>query len=327
MPEIIDNDLLIQGLRYIDYCRTQRTKDLPFNCRSSTLAVITRLLRDRGLISRQGALTTRGRTFLKKQQLGSYLTSRYTPFGYVYRKRSSRINRQIIKILQGRPKPNARLDQQPLPPQLTIMRAEYISSEENLFDKTIAFVGDYDSTNVAMSLLSKTKDMYVFDIDDRLLKFFNQVARRNASALTTVRCNIFTYRSKKFAKKFDIVVSDPPYAIGGIEKFIQFSISLLRDNGVGYLAVPFHENISWTEQMLFRVTRILERNNCLITDMKKNFYYYPEADNLKSSVIRFKKIVVDRTLNIKRLYSYKASNINAPVVRTRRNIHQLIMPQ
>lgn len=316
MPEIIDNDSLIQGLRYLDFCRTQQMKGLPFNCRKSTLAVITRLLRDKGLISRGGALTSLGRTFLKEQRLDHYFTSRYTPYGYVHRKRSSRINRKIINILRDRPKPNARLDQQPLPPELTIMRAEYIGSEENLFDKTIAFVGDYDSTNVAVSLLSKTKDMYVFDVDNRLLKFFGKVARRNAFTLTTVHCDIFTYRSKKFAKTFDIVVSDPPYAMGGIKKFIQFSISLLKDNGIGYLAVPFHENISWTEQMMFQVTRILERNNCLITDMKKHFYYYHGADDLKSSVIRFKKIAVDRTLNISRLYSYKAHNTNTPVIHT-----------
>lgn len=315
MPEIINKNVLIKILRYINTCSRLGIGSMPINFRKSTLGVAYKILFKKGLINKNNLLSAKGKLFLKKNKLDNIFECKYTSFGYLYKESNNAISNKIVKVIKSRPHPNSKLDQQPLPPQLTIMRAKYIASEENLVDRKIAFVGDYDSTNIALSMLFGNKESFIFDIDKRLLNFFEKTAKNNSYNINTVYCDIFKYKSKKYNKKFDIIVSDPPYAAGGIKRFIEFGISLLKDGGIGFLAVPYHENISWTEQILFEVTKLLVDKNCLITDNNKNFYYYSGADNLKSSMIRFKKMKSNKSIDITKLYSYKEKNINKPIVK------------
>lgn len=318
MPEIIDNNLLIKVLRYLWICNHLKMAVTLPNYRQTTLSVAKDILRKKEWITGHDLLTTKGKSFLEKNKLDDLLECTYTAFGYLYKQDNVKINNRIIKILKQRPKPNHKIDQQPLPPELTIMRAKLIQSEENLFNKKIAFVGDYDSTNVALSLLSKIKEVYIFDIDKRLLNFFEKIAKKEKYIINTINCDISKFKSKKFSEKFDIVVSDPPYAIGGIKKFIEFSVSLLKDDGIGFLAVPYHESISWTEQLLFEVVSLLAKKNCLIVDLKKSFYRYEGADNLNASAIKFKKMKRENTIDIddtNKFYSYKIHNKNKPDIK------------
>ena len=322
MPEIIDKDLLIKVLRYLNASSGPKIIRTPINIRKSTYDVAINILRNKGFINKKNLLNSKGHSFLKRNGLNNLIECRYSTFGYSYAGKNGSVEDKVIEILKKRPNPNYRLDQQPLSPQLTIMRAKYIASEENLFDKKIAFVGDYDSTNVALSMISKNRESFVFDIDKRLLTFFRGIARKNLYKINTVYCDVFKCKSRKYYNKFDVIVTDPPYAMGGIKKFIEFSISLLKIGGVGFIAVPYHENILWTEHILFEVIKLLVDNNCLVTDNKKNFYYYVGADNLRSSMIRFKKIKNENPIDISKLYSYKEKNINVPIINTHENTNE-----
>lgn len=314
MAELINQDLLIKILRYL-YSSNEKGKSLrTINVRGSTLSVALKLLYKRGLIAKMGKVSNKGIEFLKENGLDNVFTGEFSPFGVDFRNKNNKQLQPFLKILKSRPTPNYKLDHQPLIPELTMMRANYIASEENLYNKKVAFVGDYDSTNIALNLSTKIGYTTIFDIDKRLINFFDEAAKKGNYNIETVECDIFKFSDNDFKKKFDVIITDPPYALRGMLSFVEFSISLLKENGVGYIAVPYHGNISWTERLLFEVDKLLIQKGCVITDIHKGFHSYQTADGLKSSMIRIVKGASDKNIDATKYYSYKRRNINKPVI-------------
>lgn len=315
MAEVINEDLLIGTLRYLDAIEQKKIGDIPIDTRHSTFKVVVDLLYKFGYIDNNNRISRKGTLFLERNKLRSFFKVDYTPFGVVYDLNNAEFVSEVRKILKHRPKPDCSLDHQPLWPELTAMRAHYISSEEHLYNKRVAMVGDYDSTGLALSLITKIKDLSVFDIDRRILNYFEEVAKKYSFNLKKVEQDFFKPIPKQYKGMFDVFITDPPYALGGMLKFIEFGITLLNKNGVGYIAVPYHENIDWTNELLFEVNKLIAEKNCVITDILKNFHDYQTADGLRSSMLRIKKVPKKIKIKKTKMYSYKQNNVNKPIIK------------
>jgi predicted methyltransferase len=314
MAEIIDRDLLVGTLRYLDAQENGETAGITVDTRQTTHSVVMELLMKSGFVNTEGKVSPKGERFLEQNKLRDLFKIKYTPYGVEYEGNGNGFVSEVTEILKSRPVANHSLDHQPLWPELTAMRAHYISSEENLFDKKVAMVGDYDSAGLALNLITSVKETTVFDIDKRLLRYFGQVARKHNFSLKRVYQDLFKKTPNKYIGKYDVFVADPPYAMGGMRKFIEFGIDLLKDGGTGYIAVPYHENIAWTERMLFEVGKLVMKRGCVITDVLKNFHRYQTADGLRSSIIRIKKGAFLKEIDVDKMYSYKKININKPEI-------------
>lgn len=316
MAELINQDLLVKILRYL-YASQETNKNFrtSINVRGSTLSVAIKLLCKMGFVTNTGKVTKNGNNFLIENGLDNIFRGEFSPFGVDFNHKNKGRLAPFLDILSNRPKPDYKLDHQPLLPELTMMRANYIASEENLYNKRVAFVGDYDSTNVALNLSTKVGHSTVFDIDKRIIKFFNKIAKVSNYKIETVECDIFKFKNNVYKNSYDVFITDPPYALKGMISFIDFSISLLKEGGVGYIAVPYHGSISWTERLLFDVDKLLVKRGCVITDIHKGFHSYQTADGLKSSIIRIVKGANNKTIDGSKYYSYKKININKPIVK------------
>lgn len=311
MPELIHKDLLVRTLRYMDARERGGATKIDIDTRVTTNKRVIEILIDQGYVGLDEKVSEKGRQFLVDNRLCAPFEVSYTPYGVVYEKNNAYLAR-LREILALRPAPNYEIDHQPLLPDLTGMRAHYISSEENLFDKTIAMVGDYDSTGIGINIATKVKQMTIFDIDERLLKYFSDIAAQNDYPIDCVMQNLFEEVPERFVGQFDVFVTDPPYAMGGMRKFIEFGIKLLKDGGVGYIAVPYHDSIAWTERMLYEVNKLAVENGCVITDTFRNFHRYQTADGLRSSMVRIKKGSSMKQIDQLKMYSYKRVNVNVP---------------
>jgi len=314
MPEIINNDLTIKTLQYLYAKQTHLIEGVPMCTRESTTRATFTILQQKGYIDQTNIVTQKGINFLREYRLTDMFSGKYTPFGMQHDVQKSTLYENILETLAERPAPNYTLDHQPLIPELTIARAQYIASEEILYNKRIAFIGDYDSTNVALLQLARAKEAVVFDIDTRLLRYFRKAAKKNSYVLETVECDIFNYYPHKYLGSFDIFITDPPYAMGGMKGFLDFALSILAKGGVGFIAVPYHDNISWTEDMLYKVSQFLINKRCVLTDINKHFHRYQSADGLQSSMIKMKKGVNSQGNYKEQLYSFKENNINEPII-------------
>ncbi len=314
MPEIIDRNLMVRTLRHIASRGSMETPKIEINTRVTTNKKILELLLEQKNINADWTISNKGLAFIKDKRMCLPFQAEYTPYGVTY-EINDKFLKKLHSLLKNRPTPDYEIDHQPLLVESTGMRSHYIASEENLYDKDIAMVGDFDSTSIGINLCTKVNKMTVFDIDRRLIDFLNLTAKKNNFPVECIYQDLFKPIPKALRGKYDVFVTDPPYAMGGMKKFIEFGIGLLKDGGVGYIAVPYHESISWTEKMLYEVNKIIIQNGCAITDIFKNFHKYQTADGLRSSMIRIKKGSRAKNIELKKMYSYKPFNINVPYVK------------
>lgn len=311
MPEKISEDTITNCLRYKYLC--SKGEKLPLNIRDSTRVAVEEYLYWEGYLDKDHNITVKGNRFLHKNKLTGSFVCEFSPYGYNYSPSGDFDTEEIVKVLNNRPKPNYSLDHQPLLPELTIMRAQYLASEENLFDKSVAFIGDYDSTHVVLSLITRVKEIWVFDIDQRLIKYFRNTSKKYGYNVKLVNCDLFNFDRKNILGRFDVIVTDPPYAYGGMKYFVEFGIDLLKDGGRGYIAAPYHASIGWTEAMLFKILELTLTKNCIVNSINKYFHRYQTADGLQSSMIGIKKGVDLSLVDENKRYSYKEVNINIPI--------------
>ncbi len=313
MPEIINADLKIKYLRYI---ANNIQSSVP-NIRTGTQKRILELLVDDGYVDNLCCPTEKGFKFLTDNKL-NYLTSlSQDAFGVNLQNFYSDSHPRIDKlklILENRPNPNHEIDHHPVSVESLVLRSSFIGSCENLYNKDVGFIGDYDSTNVALNYLFKVKSSTIFDIDTQLLDFFTSTASQYKYKIQALQYDISQYNKENtlYKEKFDIIVTDPPYTVKGMISFLKFAIDCLKSQGKGYVAIPFHENIDWTERILFESQKFIIGNNCSIVDVVKSFHQYPTTDGMKSSLLVFRKDSHIKKANLEKYYTYN-KNINKPI--------------
>ncbi|PHM28014.1 bis-aminopropyl spermidine synthase family protein [Xenorhabdus budapestensis] len=93
-----------------------------------------------------------------------------------------------------------------------------------VFKQKILFLGDDDLTSLALMMAFKKpghyckNNIYVKDIDKELLEFIREVSKENNFIINTEFVDL--KHSNKYAKSFDVILTDPPYTFDGLKLFL-----------------------------------------------------------------------------------------------------------
>ncbi|MBD2816190.1 adenosylmethionine decarboxylase [Xenorhabdus sp. Flor] len=141
----------------------------------------------------------------------------------------------LSPIYAKRPRVNVLLDQAHATLDTSIRRVMLLLNNPIVFKQKILFLGDDDLTSLALMMAFKKlgnycKDnIYVKDIDKELLEFIKEVSKENNFIINTEYVDL--KHSDKYAKYFDVILTDPPYTFSGLKLFLSRAISFAKNDG------------------------------------------------------------------------------------------------
>lgn len=223
-------------LREVHRMRKVGTKDLARGARLPipVTAAIRRELEKGGLLRREGGavLTPEGEAYVT-EVLGfvwgvnkapsprdggrSTIPDEYTE-----------VLERLRNLSELRPTAMPQLDQAHATPKTSLRRALYMQEEGDLGGRDVLFLGDDDLTSVAAGLLKVARRISVVDIDERLLKVIEEISTENGLGIETVCHDLRNPLTEGLRGAFDIVATDPPYTVPGVEVFLSRGIEALR---------------------------------------------------------------------------------------------------
>jgi len=146
----------------------------------------------------------------------------------------------VIKYLNRRPNPEYKFDQSRSTSETVIKRALLMLRNGDVEGKRIAILGDDDGISLALGFLQCAKEIFVIDIDSRVLEFINSFAMEKnlKNVLKTQLWDIRTSFPKKWFHFYDIFEMDPPYTVNGWKLFLDQALVLLdpKKGGTGYIS-------------------------------------------------------------------------------------------
>jgi len=136
-------------------------------------------------------------------------------------------------------------------------------------------LGDDDLTSLAIGLTRRAKKIIVLDIDKRLVKFINQIAKDKNLPIEASKCNFTKEIPKDLEHSFDVFLTDPTPSPECFLIFISLGIKLLKKEmgKVGYVSFfPSHQELCLDFQ------EIMIKRKLIITDMIPRFTEYDFLD-------------------------------------------------
>jgi len=185
------------------------------------------------------------------------------------------IEKILNKIWEEKPIPTLFFDQRPVTKKTTINRVKYFLDKNDIYNKKIVFLGDDDLTSILLALTGVKCEIFVLDIDKRLIDFINKISKKYNLNINAIEYNALKGINKNLKNKFDVFVTDPtpekiPFTI-----FMNNAIDLLNENGIIYTSIyssAMEENLD--------LQRIINKMNLYITDIIPNFTEYQTIKGL-----------------------------------------------
>ena len=189
------------------------------------------------------------------------------------------ILKEYKNIASQRPKPTADYDQGYIKEEDVMRRIAFIYERGDLEDAKIIVIGDDDLISLGMALTGLPKRIVVLEIDDRLIKFINENAKKYGFPVEARKFDVRNDIDEDLRRNFDVFITDPVETIEGITLFLSRAASGLRGEGsAGYFGLTHLEASlkKWQE-----IERRLLSMNFVITDMLRDFNVYPMSNNLE----------------------------------------------
>ena len=177
---------------------------------------------------------------------------------------------------KGRPEAIEVFDQGFISPEGVIRRVAYIYERGDLLDSEIFIMGDDDLLSIALALTGLPKRVQVVEIDERLVNFINNVAKKQNLSL---RADVYDAQQAlpdKFKEKFDVFITDPVETLPGFTLFLSRATSSLKGIGcAGYLGLT---TIEASKKKWFEIEKRFLDMGFVITDIRRRFSVYPLGD-------------------------------------------------
>lgn len=201
-----------------------------------TIAAIRKELEKIGLISREkkGAiLTEKGLIFVNDvlgiHYLESHSCKKCESTGIVLPHEAEKLIAKQKLFSERRPKPQTEIDQAFGRPITAIRRAYLMLEKNDLEGREILLIGDDDFTSLAIAQLKTNVKITVLDIDTRLLRIIEEISKENNFHINCVTHDLRKPLAENLMNRFDVVLTDPPYTIPGLELFLSRAIHALKD--------------------------------------------------------------------------------------------------
>jgi predicted methyltransferase len=142
---------------------------------------------------------------------------------------------KLIKVLSKysriRPSPNRNLDQFWATAETILRRAMLLGNIPDISQKQLIFLGDNDLSSVAFTLFFKAKKITVVDIDFRLLRFLETVAKKENLPIEIFEHNFRNPLPKLQFNLYDVAFFDPPYTPEAINTWLARAIEATLGSG------------------------------------------------------------------------------------------------
>jgi len=217
-----------------------------------------RELEKRKLLSRKGGaiLTDAGRKLLNS--IGMFDT-KIPDFNCQYEISDivTKLASQFDELTEQRPSPDYSLDQSHATSLTCFKRVMYFHQNDSIEGRDIAILGDDDLTSLAMVLFAtrfglKINSLTVFDIDERILNFIESVSFKLNFQIGLKKIDFIGEIPPCYKKMQDVFITDPPYTVEGLTRFISVGAEMLKErtNGLGF--VSYSNLIPFENARLFR---------------------------------------------------------------------------
>lgn len=182
-----------------------------------------------------------------------------------------------------RPEPVLQYDQGFVTPETTVSRILLMSNKGDLQGKRLLVLGDDDLVSLAAGLSGLPREVVVLEIDDRLVDFINEVARREELPVAASKYDFRDKLPEEYVGNFDTFITDPPETLEALEVSLGRGLASLRGEGcAGYFGLT-HVECSLTKWS--KVQQLLvNKYGVAITDIIEDFNHYVNWDYLLTSV-------------------------------------------
>ena len=221
------------------------------------------------------------------------------------------------KIAEDRPEAIEVYDQGFISVDGVMRRVEFIYERGDLAS-SIFVVGDDDLFSIASSLTGVPKKVTVVEIDDRLVKFINNVAEEYGLPVEAMVYDVQQAFPDELKRKYEVFVTDPVETIPGLKLFLSRGVSTLKGIGCsGYFGLT---TLEASRKKWYEIQRMISEMGFVVTDMIRKFSVYPgEEKNFfrfqqKLMVVEKLKAEIDWNWYSSTLYRIEAVKQPKPLV-------------
>ncbi len=223
------------------------------------------------------------------------------------------VEKRFLEITKDRPLPVGEFDQGFVRPQDTLRRMIFMYQRGDIEGREIFILGDDDLLSVAIGLTGMAKRITVVEIDKRLVNFIEEFGREHAKGLITVQqYNVLEPLPEEEQGKYQVCITDPVETHNGFRLFVTRCLSTL--NGVGTAAYIGLTHLEASLKKWHRYQRMFNEAGLAITDIIRDFAYYPEEENRWEEFYDTYEIMRRERLPIPKVDWYRSSFVRAEVV-------------
>lgn len=176
------------------------------------------------------------------------------------------------RIFLNRPSETAEFDQGVVPPENSLRRVEFLYERGDLEHRKIILLGDDDLTSIALALTQMPEEVFVIEIDERIVDYINEVSKKYNLRLAAKQYNAVKPLPEKLLGNYDVFLTDPVETVKGTLLFVSRCAQALKGVGSsGYFGLSHYESSlrKWIE-----IEKGLLEIGFVITDILRDFNEY-----------------------------------------------------
>ena len=182
----------------------------------------------------------------------------------------------IARVVAERPPSVWSLDHVPATEATIVDRARHLAGRYALAGRHLVCLGDHDLTAVAVKLLVPGATVSVVDVDERLLAYLDAVSERLGLGLRLYAADLRLGLPRTLREDADLVFTDPPYSLDGIDLFVRRGVEALADRPGASVLFCYGTADRGAERML-DVQRLLVRLHLVLEALLPGFNRYHGA--------------------------------------------------
>lgn len=188
------------------------------------------------------------------------------------------IYKEFLEVTRNRPLPTSKFDQGFIRPVDTIKRLSFMYERGDIEGMDIFILGDDDLLSIAIGLTGMARTVTVVEIDERINRFIIDFCeKRKIDNIYVKRYNVIEELPEEAKGKFDVFVTDPVETQKGFLFFVGRCLSALKgEKSSGYIGLT---HLEASLKKWWRFEKFLIESNMVITDILRDFTYYPENEN------------------------------------------------
>ncbi|HWD71779.1 MAG TPA: bis-aminopropyl spermidine synthase family protein, partial [Actinomycetota bacterium] len=182
----------------------------------------------------------------------------------------------VARVVAERPPSVWSLDHVPATEATIVERARHLAGRYALAGRHLVCLGDHDLTAVAVKLLVPGATVSVVDVDERLLAYLDAVSDHLGLGLRLYAADLRLGLPRTLREDADLVFTDPPYSLDGIDLFVRRGVEALSDRPGASVLFCYGTAERGAEHLL-DVQRLLVRLHLVLEALLPGFNRYHGA--------------------------------------------------